>query len=108
MELNVTDEAMELLATRGYDSTFGARPLRRIIQNLIEDPLAEGMLEGRFQPNTTVYVTVDDGLLRLNSQQEYEETQAPAKKGRKKKTEETDDRELELSGAGAGSGDGEK
>jgi ATP-dependent Clp protease ATP-binding subunit ClpC len=108
MELEVTDDAMELLATRGYDHNFGARPLRRIIQNLIEDPLAEGMLEGRFQPNTTVYVTVDDGLLRLNSQHEYEETQAPAKKGRKKKTEETDDRELELSGAGAGSGDGEK
>jgi ATP-dependent Clp protease ATP-binding subunit ClpC len=108
MELEVTDDAMELLAVRGYDHNFGARPLRRIIQNLIEDPLAEGMLEGRFQPNTTVYVTVDDGLLRLNSQQEYEETQAPAKKGRKKKAEETDDRELELSGAGAGSGDGEK
>jgi ATP-dependent Clp protease ATP-binding subunit ClpC len=102
MELEVTDDAMELLATRGYDHNFGARPLRRIIQNLIEDPLAEGMLEGRFQPNTTVYVTVDDGLLRLNSQQEFEEAQAPAKKSRKKKTEETDERELELTGTGAG------
>jgi ATP-dependent Clp protease ATP-binding subunit ClpC len=106
MELEVTDDAMELLATRGYDHNFGARPLRRIIQNLIEDPLAEGMLEGRFQPNTSVYVTVDDGLLKLSSQQEFEEAQAPAKKSRKKKTEETDDRELELSGAGTGSGDG--
>jgi ATP-dependent Clp protease ATP-binding subunit ClpC len=106
MELEVTDDAMELLAMRGYDHNFGARPLRRIIQNLIEDPLAEGMLEGRFQPNTSVYVTVDDGLLKLSSQQEYEEAQAPAKKSRKKKTEETDDRELELSGAGTGSGDG--
>ena len=47
--LDVTDEAMDLLAKRGYDPTFGARPLRRIIQNLIEDPLAEGMLESRFQ-----------------------------------------------------------
>ena len=47
--LDVTDEAMDLLAKRGYDHNFGARPLRRIIQNLIEDPLAEGMLETRFQ-----------------------------------------------------------
>ena len=101
IQLDVTDEAMELLATRGYDHSFGARPLRRIIQNLIEDPLAEGMLEQRFQADTSVYVTVDDGLLKLNSQAEYEEANAPARKGRKKKEE---DREPELSGAGA-SGD---
>jgi ATP-dependent Clp protease ATP-binding subunit ClpC len=106
MELNVTDEAMELLANRGYDSTFGARPLRRIIQNLIEDPMAEGMLEQRFQPNTTVYVTVEEGLLKLSSQGEYEEANAPAKKGRKKAEKVEEDREPELSGAGAGSGNG--
>ncbi|MEO6457091.1 MAG: NDP-hexose 4-ketoreductase, partial [Chloroflexia bacterium] len=106
MELNVTDDAMELLANRGYDSTFGARPLRRIIQNLIEDPMAEGMLEQRFQPNTTVYVTVEEGLLKLSSQSEYEEANAPAKKGRKKAEKVEEDREPELSGAGAGSGNG--
>jgi ATP-dependent Clp protease ATP-binding subunit ClpC len=98
IELKVTDDAMELLATRGYDHNFGARPLRRIIQNLIEDPLAEGMLEQRFQPETDVYVTVEEGLLKLNSQDEYEASQPPAKKGRKKKGE---DLEPELSGAGA-------
>jgi ATP-dependent Clp protease ATP-binding subunit ClpC len=96
--LEVTDDAMELLATRGYDHNFGARPLRRIIQNLIEDPLAEGMLEQRFQADTSVYVAVEDGLLKLNSQQEYEEANPP-KKGRKKAKDE--DREPELSGAGA-------
>jgi ATP-dependent Clp protease ATP-binding subunit ClpC len=105
IKLEVTDDAMELLAKRGYDHSFGARPLRRIIQNLIEDPLAEGMLEQRFQPDTSVYVTVDDGLLKLSSQSEYEEANAPVKKGRKKKEE---DKEPELSGAGAGSGDSEK
>ena len=40
---------MDLLGERGYDHTYGARPLRRIIQNLIEDPLAEGVLDSRFQ-----------------------------------------------------------
>jgi ATP-dependent Clp protease ATP-binding subunit ClpC len=99
INLEVADEAMELLATRGYDHNFGARPLRRIIQNLIEDPLAEGMLEQRFQPDTSVYVAVEDGLLKLNSQQEYEEANPP-KKGRKKAKD--DDRETELSGAGSG------
>jgi ATP-dependent Clp protease ATP-binding subunit ClpC len=93
IELEVTDEAMELLANRGYDHNFGARPLRRIIQNLIEDPLAEGMLEQRFLANTSVYVTVEDGLLKLNSQEEYDKAEAS-----------TEDREPELSGAGAGGG----
>jgi len=98
--LEVTDEAMELLATRGYDHNFGARPLRRIIQNLIEDPLAEGMLEQRFLPDTTIYVAVEEGLLKLDTQAEYEEATEPAKKGRKKAKDE--DKEPELSGAGAG------
>jgi ATP-dependent Clp protease ATP-binding subunit ClpC len=101
--LEVTDDAMELLATRGYDHNFGARPLRRIIQNLIEDPLAEGMLEQRFLPDTSIYVAAEEGLLKLSSQAEYEEANGtPAKKGRKKAKDE--DKEPELSGAGAGSG----
>ncbi len=63
--LEVTTEAMDLLAERGYDHTYGARPLRRIIQNLIEDPLAEGLLESRFASNTTIRVEVEDDLLKL-------------------------------------------
>jgi len=57
---------MDLLAERGYDHTYGARPLRRIIQNLIEDPLAEGLLNSRFHANSTIRVEVDDGLLKLS------------------------------------------
>jgi ATP-dependent Clp protease ATP-binding subunit ClpC len=63
--LDITIEAKDLLGERGYDHTYGARPLRRIIQNLIEDPLAEGLLNGRFQPGHTVRVTVEDDLLKL-------------------------------------------
>ena len=63
--LDVTEAAMDLLGERGYDRQFGARPLRRIIQNLIEDPLAEGLLENRFGPGTTVVVDVRDDLLTL-------------------------------------------
>jgi ATP-dependent Clp protease ATP-binding subunit ClpC len=65
IELEVTEEAMDLLGERGYDHTYGARPLRRIIQNLIEDPLAEGVLDSRFQSGATVKVDVEDDLLKL-------------------------------------------
>ena len=77
---------------------------------------AEGMLEQRFQPDTAVYVTVEEGLLKLNSQSEYEEangiTRPEAKKGRKK-AEKAEDREPELSGAAAstsanGTGEGKE
>ncbi len=64
--LEVTSEAMDLLAERGYDQTYGARPLRRIIQNLIEDPLAEGLLNSRFQSNSLIRVEVEEDLLKLS------------------------------------------
>jgi ATP-dependent Clp protease ATP-binding subunit ClpC len=66
IELEVTEAAMDLLGDRGYDHTYGARPLRRIIQNLIEDPLAEGVLDSRFQAGSTVRVDVEDDLLKLD------------------------------------------
>jgi ATP-dependent Clp protease ATP-binding subunit ClpC len=68
--LEVTVEAMDLLADRGYDQTYGARPLRRIIQNLIEDPLAEGLLDSRFHSNSTIRVEVVDDLLKLSPVEE--------------------------------------
>jgi ATP-dependent Clp protease ATP-binding subunit ClpC len=65
IHLDVTVEAMDLLAERGYDHTYGARPLRRIIQNLIEDPLAEGLLNSRFTASSRIRVDVEDDLLKL-------------------------------------------
>jgi ATP-dependent Clp protease ATP-binding subunit ClpC len=61
---------MDLLADRGYDQTYGARPLRRIIQNLIEDPLAEGLLDSRFHSNSTIRVEVEEDLLKLSAIEE--------------------------------------
>jgi ATP-dependent Clp protease ATP-binding subunit ClpC len=65
ISLDVSVEAKDYLGERGYDHAYGARPLRRLIQNLIEDPLAEGLLNGRFQPNTVITVNVqgDDLIL---------------------------------------------
>jgi ATP-dependent Clp protease ATP-binding subunit ClpC len=73
IRLDVKDDALDLLSRRGYDPTFGARPLRRIITNLIEDPLAEGFLEGRFVSGDTVVVDTKDDLLRLRSARQIEQ-----------------------------------
>lgn len=54
--LQVTDEARDFIGNKGYDPVFGARPLRRTIQNLVEDPLSEALLRGEFLPGDTVVV----------------------------------------------------
>jgi ATP-dependent Clp protease ATP-binding subunit ClpA len=59
MELVVTDAAKDAIITKGYDNAFGARPLRREIQNQIEDPLAERMLMASFETGDTIIVDVD-------------------------------------------------
>ena len=62
ISLDLTQAARELLAERGYDSSMGARPLRRTIQREIEDPLSEKMLFGEITPGSIVLVDVVDGV----------------------------------------------
>jgi ATP-dependent Clp protease ATP-binding subunit ClpC len=54
--LEVTGEAKDLIGNKGYDPVFGARPLRRTIQTLVEDRLSEALLRGEFLPGDTVVV----------------------------------------------------
>ena len=54
--LEVTDEARDFIGNKGYDPVFGARPLRRTIQNLVEDQLSEALLRGEFLAGDTVVV----------------------------------------------------
>ena len=64
--MEVTPEAKEKLVEEGYDPAYGARPLRRTIQRLVEDPLAEDLLQGRYQAGDTVKVDVTkDGIALL-------------------------------------------
>ncbi|MHB1004567.1 MAG: ATP-dependent Clp protease ATP-binding subunit [Chloroflexota bacterium] len=65
MVLHVTDEAKQLLAEKGWDPQFGARPLRRVIMNLIEDPLAEGLLQGQFKAGDAVKIETENGELKM-------------------------------------------
>jgi ATP-dependent Clp protease ATP-binding subunit ClpB len=64
--IELTDEARELIGNLGYDPTYGARPLKRVIQKRLVDPLALAILEGRFAPGDTVHVGAADGELVLS------------------------------------------
>jgi ATP-dependent Clp protease ATP-binding subunit ClpC len=69
--LTASEEALSLLATQGYDSDFGARPLRRVIQQKVEDPLSDRVLAGEFVNGDTIKVDVnEDGELVLNKFEE--------------------------------------
>ena len=59
LDIALTDDAKEFLGTRGYDPELGARPLRRAIQRLLEDPLSERVLLGEFTAGTTILVGFD-------------------------------------------------
>ncbi|PSR29919.1 MAG: ATP-dependent chaperone ClpB [Sulfobacillus thermosulfidooxidans] len=64
--LNVTEKAIDWLAARGYDPQFGARPLRRLIQRTLQDPLAMKMLDGELVGKQTVTVDEADGELHFD------------------------------------------
>jgi len=59
MQLEVTQAAKEHIIKLGYDVAYGARPLRRVIQNMVEDVLAEHLLLGKYEPGTTIVVDRD-------------------------------------------------
>ena len=63
LELEVTPQARNHLAQEGFDRQFGARPLRRTIQRLIEHPLADKVLGGEFQPGDTIRVGVSNSSI---------------------------------------------
>jgi ATP-dependent Clp protease ATP-binding subunit ClpC len=65
MKLEVTTEAKDFLAKEGYDKIYGARPLRRVIQRLIEDPLSETLLTTKFSAGDSVLVELTDGQIKL-------------------------------------------
>jgi ATP-dependent Clp protease ATP-binding subunit ClpB len=62
------DAARTWLANRGYDPAYGARPLKRVIQKNVQDPLAEAILSGRIKDGDAVQVSVRDGALVLNGE----------------------------------------
>jgi ATP-dependent Clp protease ATP-binding subunit ClpC len=77
MKLEITSEAKDKIATEGFDKVYGARPLRRVIQRLIEDPLSEELLRFKYKAGDTIVVGIDGkGEVDITHQP------ATAKKGR--------------------------
>ncbi len=65
LKLHVTERAIDAIAAEGYDPTYGARPLKRVIQRRLQDPIAMAILEGRFSEGDTVEVDAKDGQITI-------------------------------------------
>jgi len=70
MDLAITDAARELLAEEGFDPQYGARPLRRAIQRLVEDPLSDDMLRGKFSAGDEILLDARDGQVVFEKKRE--------------------------------------
>jgi ATP-dependent Clp protease ATP-binding subunit ClpB len=68
LKLELDDAARTWLANRGYDPTYGARPLKRVIQKSVQDPVAEQILAGRIRDGETIRITVRGGALVVNGE----------------------------------------
>lgn len=69
INMQVSDEVLSLIAKKGYDPVFGARPLRRAIQSMIEDKLAEEMLEGKVRSGDSVIIDLDGENIVVNKKE---------------------------------------
>ena len=70
MDLVVTEAARDLLSSEGYDPQYGARPLRRAIQRMVEDPLSDDMLRGKFSAGDEIVLDARDGKVVFEKKRE--------------------------------------
>ena len=70
VELEVTEGARDWLGEKGYDPIFGARPLRRVIQERLEDSLSEALLRGDFEPGDTIHVDLEKEINENGAEEE--------------------------------------
>jgi ATP-dependent Clp protease ATP-binding subunit ClpB len=66
LALDISDAALDVLGAAGFDPIYGARPLKRAIQHMLENPLAERILSGDFMPGDTIKVDEKDGNLLID------------------------------------------
>ena len=66
--LTLDEGAKTWLGNKGYDPAYGARPLKRVIQKYVQDPMAEMILQGKVRDGATVEVSVRDGELTFNGE----------------------------------------
>jgi ATP-dependent Clp protease ATP-binding subunit ClpC len=75
--LTASDAALDLLAEQGYDQEMGARPLRRVIQQKVEDPLSDALLAGTFHEGDIILVVVSEGEIFLKRAKQIEKETEP-------------------------------
>ena len=68
IDMDITQGAKDWLAEQGYDPTFGARPLRRVVQDSVEDKLSDAILGGTLKPGDTAVIDLQDGEIVIKSQ----------------------------------------
>jgi ATP-dependent Clp protease ATP-binding subunit ClpB len=102
--LDLTSAARALIAREGADPTYGARPLKRTIQRLVENPLARTLIEGRFRPGQTVTVDADPLGTTLVFSADGESVVADAAERRDARRREDEVKEPVAAGGGGGSG----
>ena len=66
LTLKIDDAALDLIAERGYDPQFGARPVKRTIQRELENPVAKAIIAGRYPPGATVAITAKKGEISIS------------------------------------------
>lgn len=66
LKIEVSIPALDVLGEAGFDPVYGARPLKRVIQQRLENPLAQRILKGEFQPGSTIHVELEDGELNFH------------------------------------------
>lgn len=87
LKLIVTPEAKELLIEKGYDPALGARPLRRTIQRLLEDPLAEEVLKGTFKPGSAIKACRSEDRLIFECKPKQKKEKVACVKSKDKETD---------------------
>jgi hypothetical protein len=108
LTLEVTPAARALIAREGHDPAFGARPLRRTIQRLVENPFARALVEGRFKPGERIVADADPVGSTLVFSSEGETVVADASDRRDARSGGHDEDNGDAVGAGSGSGRGRR
>jgi ATP-dependent Clp protease ATP-binding subunit ClpC len=109
LTIELSGSARRLIAAEGYDPAFGARPLKRAIQRLVENPLAKALLEGRFPPGTRIVADADalSGTLIFRAGDEIVVASAGDRRDARSAPREEPKRRVEVStGPAAGRRDG--
>jgi ATP-dependent Clp protease ATP-binding subunit ClpB len=78
MDIEISDAAVAELAKAGFDPVYGARPLKRAIQQQLENPLSKAILEGKFGPKDTIYVDVKGGVFSFDKSKAKVKEKIPA------------------------------